>query len=225
MPAWKVTRRGAKDNWWSAGDTGPCGPSSEIFWDYHPERTGQPGHNPEDDEDSFIELWNLVFMQFDQAGGGVLVPLPMARRWTPARAWSGSRPSCRAKTATTPPTSSFRCMERTRDLTGQTPDEMERQIASYRVIADHGRAVTFLIGDGVMPGPSERGYVLRRVLRRALRHGRLIGLDRPFLTEIAAGRVRHDGRVSPRNAGAARVHPADHCAPRKRTSTAPWSAA
>jgi alanyl-tRNA synthetase len=185
VPAWKVTRRGAKDNWWSAGDTGPCGPSSEIFWDYHPERTGQPGHNPEDDEDSFIELWNLVFMQFDQVGGGVLAPLPIGASVDTGAGLERVTSILQGTDSNYATDIFIPLMERIRDLTGQTPDEMERQIASYRVIADHGRAVTFLIGDGVLPGPSERGYVLRRVLRRALRHGRLIGLDRPFLTEIA----------------------------------------
>jgi alanyl-tRNA synthetase len=184
VPAWKITRRGLKDNWWSAGDTGPCGPCSEIFWDFHPEKTGEPGHNPEDDEESFIELWNLVFMQFDQVGGGVLVPLPKPSVDTGA-GLERVTSILQGKQSNYDTDLFMPILERTRELTGHSAEQMERQIASYRVIADHGRAVTFLIGDGVMPGPSERGYVLRRVLRRALRHGRLIGLERPFLGEIA----------------------------------------
>jgi alanyl-tRNA synthetase len=184
VPADRITRRGAKDNWWAMGDTGPCGPSSEIFWDFHPELVGQPGHNPEDDEDSFIELWNLVFMQFDQRPGGALEPLPRPCIDTGAglervTAILQGTDSAYATDIFAP------IMAKIREISGQDEAAMEAQIASYRVIADHGRAVTFLIGDGVQPGPSERGYVLRRVLRRALRHGRLLGIERPFLGEIA----------------------------------------
>lgn len=184
VPAARITRRGAKDNFWAMGDTGPCGPCSEIFWDFHPERVGQPGHNPEEDEESFIELWNLVFMQFDQAAGGALVPLPKPSVDTGAgleRVTSilQGKDSNYATDLFVP------IMEAIRHASGQTDERMAAQIASYRVIADHARATTFLIGDGVQPGPSERGYVLRRVLRRAARHGRLLGIERPFLGAIA----------------------------------------
>src|SRR5205814_6749094 len=160
------------------------GPCSKIYWDLHPERTGQPDNNPEEDEDSFVELWNLVFMQFDQRGGGVLVPLPKPSVDTGA-GLERVTAILQGKMSNYETDLFIPLIERTRELTGQSAEEMNRQIASYRVIADHGRAVTFLIGDGVLPGPTERGYVLRRVLRRALRHGRLLGLDRPFMTEIA----------------------------------------
>jgi len=184
VPAEKITRRGAKDNWWAMGDVGPCGPSSEIFWDYHPELTGQPGHNPEADEQGFIELWNLVFMQFEQVPGGALTPLPRPSIDTGAglervTAILQGKDSNYDTDIFTP------IMDKIRELSGQSAAQMEARTASYRVIADHGRAVTFLIGDGVQPGPSERGYVLRRVLCRAARHGRLLGIERPFLGEIA----------------------------------------
>ncbi|HMA34952.1 MAG TPA: alanine--tRNA ligase [Chloroflexia bacterium] len=184
VPAARITRRGAKDNWWAMGETGPCGPCSEIFWDYHPERVGQPGHNPEDDEESFIELWNLVFMQFEQRAGGVLEPLPRPSIDTGAglervTAILQGKDSNYATDLFVP------IMDQIRATSGQDEAQMAVQIASYRVIADHARAGTFLIGDGVQPGPSERGYVLRRVLRRAMRHGRLLGIERPFLGEIA----------------------------------------
>ncbi len=184
VPAARVTRRGAKDNWWAMGDTGPCGPCSEIFWDYHPERVGQPGHNPEADEESFIELWNLVFMQFDQAPGGVLTPLPRPSIDTGA-GLERVTAILQGKTSNYDTDLFTPIMAKIREISGQTEAQMAAQIASYRVIADHGRAMTFLIGDGVQPGPSERGYVLRRVLRRAARHGLLLGIERPFLGEIA----------------------------------------
>ncbi|HET7080783.1 MAG TPA: alanine--tRNA ligase [Chloroflexia bacterium] len=196
LPAERITRRGAKDNWWAMGDTGPCGPCSEIFWDFHPELVGQPGHNPEDDEESFIELWNLVFMQFEQVKGGALVPLPRPSIDTGA--------GLERVTAILQGTDSNYAtdifapiMAKIREISGQDEAQMQAQIASYRVIADHGRAVTFLIGDGVQPGPSERGYVLRRVLRRAHRHGRLLGIDHPFLGQIAEVVLETMGAYAP----------------------------
>ncbi|MDQ6746525.1 MAG: alanine--tRNA ligase, partial [Candidatus Dormibacteraeota bacterium] len=196
VPAERITRRSAKDNWWAMGDVGPCGPSSEIFWDYHPELTGRPGHNPEDDEQGFIELWNLVFMQFDQQPGGALTPLPRPSIDTGAglervTAILQGKPSNYDTDLFAP------IMERIRAISGQTAEQQIAQTASYRVIADHGRAITFLIGDGVQPGPSERGYVLRRVLRRAARHGRLLGIERPFLAEIAGVVLDTMGEYAP----------------------------
>ena len=185
VPAERITRRSAKDNWWAMGDTGPCGPSSEIFWDYHPEQVGAPGHNPEDDEESFIELWNLVFMQYDQVPGVGLVPLPRPSIDTGA-GLERVTAILQGKTSNYDTDLFQPIMDQIRAISGQSAEEQAAQVASYRVIADHGRAATFLIGDGVMPGPSERGYVLRRVLRRAARHGRLLGITRPFLGEIAS---------------------------------------
>ncbi|MDQ2807425.1 MAG: alanine--tRNA ligase [Chloroflexota bacterium] len=196
VPAARITRLGAKDNFWAMGDTGPCGPDSEIFWDYHPERTGQPGHNPGEDEESFIELWNLVFMQFDQLPGGVMVPLPRPSVDTGAgiervTAILQGKASNYETDIFTP------LMDKIRAISGQTAAEQEAAIVSYRVIADHSRAVTFLIGDGVQPGPTERGYVLRRILRRALWHGRLLGIRRPFLGEMAEVVLDEMGRYAP----------------------------
>ncbi len=196
VPAERITRLGAKDNFWAMGDTGPCGPDSEIFWDYHPERAGQPGHNPGEDEESFIELWNLVFMQFDQQPGGGMVPLPRPSVDTGAgleRVTSilQGKDSNYDTDIFTP------LMDKIRELSGQTAAEQEASIVSYRVIADHSRAVTFLIGDGVQPSPTERGYVLRRILRRALWHGRLLGIRRPFLGEMAEVVLDQMGQYAP----------------------------
>lgn len=184
VPAERITRRGAKDNFWAMGDTGPCGPCSEIFWDYNPEKVGEDGHNPEDDEESFIELWNLVFMQFDQQPGGVMVPLPRPSVDTGA-GLERVTSILQGKNSNYETDLFMPIMLKIREIAGHSEEQRQANITSYRVIADHGRAVTFLIGDGVQPGPSERGYVLRRILRRALWHGRLLGIERPFLGEIA----------------------------------------
>ena len=195
VPASKITRLGKEDNFWAMGDTGPCGPNSEIYWDFYPER-GEDGNNPGTDEDRFFEVWNLVFMQFDQPGDGSLVPL--------------ERPGVdtgmgleRISVVMQHVHSNYETdlfvpiLERTRELTGHSAEEMERMINSYRVIADHSRAATFLIGDGVMPGNEWRSYVLRRVMRRAMVHGRKLGLDRPFMGEVAKTVMEIMGDVYP----------------------------
>jgi alanyl-tRNA synthetase len=183
VPARKITRRGKEDNFWSMGDTGPCGPNSEIYWDFYPER-GENGDNPATDEDRFLEIWNLVFMQFDQPGDGSLVPLekPGVDTGMGLERMSVVMQGVHSDYETD---LFVPIIQRTRDLTGQAEEEMEEQIISYRVIADHGRAATFLIGDGVLPSNEWRGYVLRRIMRRAMVHGRRLGLEGPFLSEIA----------------------------------------
>lgn len=182
VPANRITRRGAEDNFWAMGDRGPCGPNTEIYWDFYPER-GET-ETPATNEDRFFEIWNLVFMQFDQPGDGSLVPLEKPGVDTGmglermAVVLQGVHSNYDTDVFVP-------IMKRTQELTGQTDEEMERSIVSYRVIADHGRAATFLIGDGVLPGNEGRSYVLRRVMRRAIVHGRKLGLEGSFLGEIA----------------------------------------
>ena len=196
VPARKITRRGKEDNFWAMGDRGPCGPNTEIYWDFYPER-GETD-NPATDEDRFFEVWNLVFMQFDQPGDGSLVPLEKPgvdtgmglERMSVVLQGVGS----------TYETDLFSpILDRTRELTGHSTDEMARLIESYRVVADHGRAATFLIGEGVLPGNELRSYVLRRVMRRAMVHGRKLGLglEGPFLGEIAKVVMEIMGDVYP----------------------------
>ena len=195
VPANKITRLGKEDNFWAMGDTGPCGPNTEIYWDFYPER-GDDGSNPGTDEDRFFEIWNLVFMQFDQPGDGSLVPLekPGVDTGMGLERMSVVMQGVRS----TYDTDLFKpIMERTRELTGHSPEEMERLIVSYRVVADHGRATTFLLGDGVTPGNTWREYVLRRIMRRAMVHGRKLGLDKPFLGEIARTVMEIMGDVYP----------------------------
>jgi alanyl-tRNA synthetase len=191
----RITRLGAKDNFWSMGDRGPCGPNTEIYWDFYPER-GEDESNPGTDEDRFFEIWNLVFMQFDQPGDGSMVPLEKPGVDT----GMGLERMCVVMQGVhdTYSTDLFtHVMERTRELTGHSKEEMARQIVSYRVIADHGRAATFLIGEGVVPGPDGRAYVLRRVMRRAMVHGRKLGLDKPFLAEVSKAVMETMGDVYP----------------------------
>jgi alanyl-tRNA synthetase len=195
IPAERITRRGKEDNFWAMGDTGPCGPNSEIYWDFTPE-LGDNGESPATNEDRFFEVWNLVFMQFDQPGDGSLVPLEKPGVDTGmglermSAVMQGVRDTYDIDLFTP-------IMERIRELTGHTKEEMLRLKTSYRVIADHGRATTFLIGDGVRPGNSWRDYVLRRVMRRAMVHGRKLGLDKPFLGEIAKRVMEVMGDVYP----------------------------
>ncbi|MDR2612543.1 MAG: alanine--tRNA ligase [Deltaproteobacteria bacterium] len=190
VPAERIVRLGEKDNFWAMGDTGPCGPCSEILIDQGPELgCGRPECAPGCDCDRYLEIWNLVFMQFERSREGVLTPLP--------------KPSIdtglgleRLAAVTQGVISNFESdvfrplLERVSDLSGvpyvygrlMTPDDPAYQTnVSLRVIADHARAAAFLLADGVRPENLGRGYVLRRILRRAVRHGRKLGLLRPFL--------------------------------------------
>ncbi len=187
VPTDRVYRMGDKTNFWSMGDTGPCGPTSEIHYDWGKEycTCGEPNCSVLLDNgcDRWLEVWNLVFMQFDQSADGRRTPLPK----TGVDTGMGLEriTSILQKKHSNYETDLFKpIMERTRKLIGQDKDAMEENIVSYRVIADHVRAVTFLIADGVVPGNEGRNYVLRLILRRAARHGYLIGFEGPFLTQI-----------------------------------------
>jgi alanyl-tRNA synthetase len=180
---------GRKDNFWEMGDTGPCGPCSEIHFDRGPEYCGMrdvPGHVCEVNGDCgrFIELWNLVFIQYNCDETGHLEPLPAKHVDTGA----GFE---RLVTLLQGLDSNYETdlfspiMNRIQELAGHSDAEREEHIVAYRVIADHGRAITFLVGDGVLPGNEGRNYVLRMILRRAARFGRKIGFQEPFLAEIA----------------------------------------
>ncbi len=180
---------GRKDNFWEMGDTGPCGPCSEIHLDLGLERCDKqdvPGHvcRVNGDCRRFIELWNLVFIQYNHLADGRLEPLP-ARHVDTGMGFErivGVLQGVRTNYDTDLFTPIIR---RTQELLGHTDAQRDAHLVSYRVIADHIRAVTFLIGDGVLPSNEGRGYVLRLILRRAARHGRMLGFDRPFLPELA----------------------------------------
>ncbi len=185
VPAERIVRMGAKSNFWMMGDTGPCGPCSEILYDQG-EGTGcgKPTCSVECECDRHLEIWNLVFTQFDRDAAGTLTPLPRPNIDT---GMGLERLAAVIQGVTSNyDTDLFRGIIRSVEkISGKTYGQNAENDVSIRVIADHGRAVTFLVGDGVLPSNEGRGYVLRRILRRAARHGKLLGIDRPFLHEVA----------------------------------------
>ncbi len=186
VPRERIFRYGKKDNFWAMGDTGPCGPCSEIHYDLGTDvESGEPSDLIAKGSDRFVELWNLVFMEFEQGADGVLRPLPSPSIDTGmglermAAVVQGKRSNY--ETDLFLPLIEAACRLADREY----PAGDEGDIA-VRIIADHIRAVTFLIGDGISPANDGRGYVLRRLIRRAFRQGNLIGVDRPFLFELVA---------------------------------------
>jgi len=180
---------GRKDNFWEMADTGPCGLNSEIFYDRGPEacdRQGEPGHvcRVNGDCTRFVELWNLVFMQYNKDAGGILHPLPDKHVDTGA-GFERLVAVLQGVDSNYKTDLFIPIIRRVQGMMGHTDAEVEEDIVAYRVIADHGRAVTFLIGDGVIPGNEGRNYVLRMILRRAARFGRKLGFVQPFLAEVA----------------------------------------
>lgn len=192
VDATRFSRCGAKDNFWMMGDTGPCGPCSEIFYDHGEEVAGGPPGSPDADGDRYIEIWNLVFMQFNRDAQGTLTPLPK------------------------PSVDTGMGLERLAAVLQHVHSNYEidlfqtiiKQVAalthcedinntSLRVIADHIRACSFLITDGVVPSNEGRGYVLRRIIRRALRHGHKLGTTEPFFYRLVSVLVQEMGKAYP----------------------------
>jgi alanyl-tRNA synthetase len=203
VPKERIFGMSAKDNFWQMGDTGPCGPCSEIFYDLGIEAAEEPGVDKPfpQDEQRYVEIWNLVFMQFDRSSDGTLTPLP--------------KPSIdtgmgleRVAAVLQGVLSNYQTdlfvplIARAAELTGFTAmsaveaaGSEEKGAASLRIIADHARAATFLISDGVNPANDGRGYVLRKILRRGIRHGRLLGQEKPFMHEMVFA-VRDEMQVA-----------------------------
>jgi alanyl-tRNA synthetase len=184
----RCTRMGEASNFWAMGDTGPCGPCSEIFYDHGADIPGGPPGTPDEDGDRFVEIWNLVFMQFDRSSDGVLVPLPKPSVDTGmglervAAVMQGVHSNYDIDL--------FKALIRSAaDVTGTE----DLNSSSLRVIVDHIRACTFLIIDGVVPSNEGRGYVLRRIIRRAIRHGYKLGQTQPFFHLLVASLVREMG--------------------------------
>jgi alanyl-tRNA synthetase len=184
----RCTRMGEKSNFWAMGETGPCGPCSEIFYDHGEDIAGGPPGTPDDDGDRYVEIWNLVFMQYDRSSDGVLVPLPKPSVDTGmglervAAVMQGVHSNYDIDL--------FKALIRAAaDATGT--DDLNS--SSLKVIADHIRACTFLIIDGVIPSNEGRGYVLRRIIRRAIRHGYKLGQTRPFFYKLVASLVKEMG--------------------------------
>jgi alanyl-tRNA synthetase len=188
--------RYASDNFWSMGDTGPCGPCTEIFYDHDPDGTkgiyGGPPGSPEEDGDRWIEIWNVVFMQFERSADGTMTPLPAPSVDTGmgleriSALLQGSNDNYQTDT--------FRhLISAVAKLAGQQPYEN----ASQKVVADHIRATSFLIADGVLPSNEGRGYVLRRIMRRAIRHGYKLGINEAFFYKLVAPLIEVMGEAYP----------------------------
>ena len=183
---------GGSDNFWQMGDTGPCGPCTEIFYDHGPSVVGGLPGTPEEDGDRYIEIWNLVFMQYDRDSDGYLTPLPHPSVDTGM--------GLERLAAVLQGVHSNYEIDLFRDLIRAAADIVgtaDLDSASLRVIADHIRSIAFLITDGVMPGNEGRGYVLRRIIRRAARHGHKLGCDEPFLYRLIPALVAAMGEAYP----------------------------
>ncbi len=197
VPAERIVRMGAKDNFWSAGPTGPCGPCSELYYDQGPEvGCGLPGCAPGCDCDRYVEYWNLVFMQYDRQEDGTLLPLPSKNIDTGmglervAAIMQGVHTNFE--------TDELRALVGVAEaLSGTTLGTRAKTDVSLRILADHSRAVTFLIADGVLPSNEGRGYVLRRLLRRAIRHGRLLGIEGLFMQRLVDDVIARMGETYP----------------------------
>ncbi len=193
LPATRIVRMGASSNFWAMGETGPCGPCTEIFYDHGPSVAGGPPGSPDEDGDRFVEIWNLVFMQYERAADGTLTPLPKPSVDTGM--------GLERIAAVMQGVHSNYDIDLFRDIIAEaarvTGVTGERSSPSLRVIADHIRACSFLIVDGVLPSNEGRGYVLRRIIRRAIRHGYKLGQTRPFFHELVDVLVRQMGAAFP----------------------------
>jgi alanyl-tRNA synthetase len=195
LPDERIVRLGEKDNFWAMGETGPCGPCSEILIDQGEHLgCGRPDCGPGCDCDRYLEIWNLVFMQFERSADGTMTRLPKPsidtgmglERLTAVMGGVFSNFETDLFTPLLAKASALSSIPYVYDRSLGPDDPGFQTNVSLRVVADHARAVTFLIGDGVLPQNLGRGYVLRRILRRAVRHGRKLGLDRPFLNEMVS---------------------------------------
>jgi alanyl-tRNA synthetase len=192
VPKKRFSRVGASDNFWAMGDTGPCGPCSEIFYDHGSEVSGGPPGSPDADGDRYVEIWNLVFMQFNRDGTGIDTPLPKPSVDTGmgierlAAVLQGVHSNYEIDLFTALIEATANVLE-TDDLNSQ----------SLKVIADHIRSTSFLIVDGVTPSNEGRGYVLRRIIRRAIRHGYQLGQKEPFLHLLVDPLVEQMGEAYP----------------------------
>jgi len=194
LPDDRIIRIATSDNFWSMGDTGPCGPCSEIFYDHGDHIFGGPPGSPDEDGDRFVEIWNLVFMQFDQAADGSRKPLPRPSIDTGmgleriAAVLQGVHDNY--------DTDTFRALIAESGALTRSATDGEHK-ASHRVIADHLRSSGFLIADGVLPANEGRGYVLRRIMRRAMRHAHLLGAAEPLMHRLVGSLVREMGAAYP----------------------------
>lgn len=197
IPEDRLVRLGEEDNFWDMGTTGPCGPCSEIIYDQGEEfGCGRPDCGVGCDCDRYLELWNLVFMQFERDEKGELHPLPFKNIDTGlglerlASVLQGVPNNFETDTLAA-------VLQRVSDLSGVRYGAAEESDVSLKIVADHSRAFTFMVGDGILPSNEDRGYILRRLIRRAVRHGRLLGIDRLFLPDLVDVVVETMGEAYP----------------------------
>jgi alanyl-tRNA synthetase len=193
LPDERIIRIPTKDNFWAMGDDGPCGPCSEIFFDHGEHIPGGPPGSPDEDGDRFVEIWNLVFMQYEQAGGEIVSELPSKSIDTGmglervAAVLQGVHDNYETDT--------FKALiGASEELTSNNNPDMT---ASHRIIADHLRTAGFLVADGVLPANEGRGYVLRRIMRRAMRHAHLLGASEPLMHRLVPALVAEMGAAYP----------------------------
>ena len=192
FPADRMTRMGDKDNFWTMGDTGPCGPCSEIFYDHGEAIPGGPPGSEDDDLDRFVEIWNLVFTQFDRSADGTLTPLP-----SPCVDTGMGLERLAAVMQSVHNNYDTDLFQPVIVKAAKVLGVGDLQNPSLKVIADHLRSSVFLICDGVLPSNEGRGYVMRRIMRRALRHGHALGATKPFFHELVPVLVAEMGNTYP----------------------------
>jgi alanyl-tRNA synthetase len=188
----RFSRIGTKDNFWSMGDTGPCGPCSEIFYDHGEHIPGGPPGSPDEDGDRYIEIWNLVFMQYDRAADGTLTPLPK-----PSVDTGMGLERLAAVMQKVHSNYEIDLFQNLLSAAAALAGVKDLDNSSLRVIADHIRSCSFLVVDGVTPSNEGRGYVLRRIVRRAIRHGYKLGLREPFFHKLVAPLAAEMGAAYP----------------------------
>lgn len=188
----RLSKIGAKDNFWSMGDTGPCGPCTEIFYDHGEHIAGGPPGTPDEDGDRYIEVWNLVFMQYDRSIDGTLTPLPK-----PSVDTGMGLERIAAVVQGVHSNYEIDLFQKLLKVAAKLANTNDLNQSSLRVIADHIRSCAFLIADGVMPSNEGRGYVLRRIIRRAIRHGYRLGIQDVFFYQLVAPLVEEMGDAFP----------------------------
>ena len=188
----RFSRMGEKDNFWSMGDTGPCGPCSEIFYDHGADIEGGPPGSADEDGDRFIEIWNLVFMQFDRSENGDMTPLPK-----PSVDTGMGLERLAAVMQSVHSNYEIDLFDNLIQSTAKILDLKSSSSSSLNVIVDHIRACSFLIVDGVIPGNEGRSYVLRRIMRRAIRHGKKLKINEPFFYKLLEPLAKEMGEAYP----------------------------
>ena len=197
VPVERIYRYGDEDNWWGpAGREGPCGPCSEIHYDGGAEHCGSPDCHPNHECERFVELWNLVFMQFYQDLEGHRTPLPAPSIDT-GLGLERAAAILQGKRSVYETDLFWPIIQRVEEISGKTYGADRDTDYALRVVAEHGRAAAFLIADGVVPGNEGRGYVLRRIIRRAIRYGRRLGLDEPFFTDVSDSAIQRFQQAYP----------------------------